>query len=108
MKTTITFDARLQFIEDINVDESGHGHVTGLAPGASWWIPNTSGGIGALRFVCPCGCGSVGCISVYSGQPGHGWLWNQSMTRPTLHPSILMTTPCRWHGYLHYGEFQSL
>ena len=78
-----------------------------LAPGTAMWLSGTDGVTSCLEFVCPCGCGVVGAITVGEGFGGKAWNWDGNRERPTLTPSILKTTPCRWHGFLTSGEFIS-
>jgi hypothetical protein len=60
-----------------------------------------------LSFVCPCGCAMVHQVAIYAeGQPAHGWKWNGNHERPTLSPSIAITTGCHWHGHLVDGAFK--
>jgi hypothetical protein len=78
-----------------------------LAPGTSQWSRGLDGKIASLMFVCPCGCGSVGAVTVREGYGMKQWHWNGDEARPTLTPSILKTSPCRWHGFLTDGAFVS-
>ncbi len=60
-----------------------------------------------IDYCCPCG----GCGNSYlpfsgtelSTEPS--WQFDGDMESPTLQPSILRTTPCKWHGYLTKGNF---
>lgn len=76
-----------------------------LPPGTSQWSCGLDGKIASLMFVCPCGCGSVGAVTVQVGYGSKVWDWNGNEVRPTLTPSILKTSPCGWHGYLTDGVF---
>ena len=76
-----------------------------LAPGTSQWSTGLNGRIAALMFVCPCGCGSVSAVTVREGYGDKHWSWNGDQEKPTLTPSILNTSPCRWHGDLTDGVF---
>ena len=75
-----------------------------LPPGTAEWAVNEQGAPASLIFICPCGCGAICHVPVQPAVP-YGWSWNGSMDRPTLAPSILRTTGCRWHGYLRDGDF---
>ena len=77
-----------------------------LPPGTGHWAKGLNGQIAQLRFTCPCGCGDVISIPVVDGY-GCKWGWNQDTAKPTLTPSILRTTQCRWHGFLTNGIFTS-
>lgn len=84
-------------------------HRKDLPPGTvHWYRTNADGGkcadgeIRVMYFTCPCGCGQVGACPVR----GIGWTWNKSLEKPTLAPSILLPSGCRWHGYLTDGEFR--
>ena len=35
------------------------------------------------------------------------WKWDGNEAKPTLTPSILRKSGCRWHGYLTGGEFRT-
>lgn len=59
-----------------------------------------------LVFICPCGCGAVNPIPVTTEPGGYGWIWDGNETDPTLTPSILRTTGCKWHGHLTKGEWK--
>lgn len=67
-------------------------------------------GPAGLIEICPCGCGATGAIAFdipVPGRSGPKWKWNGSRDKPTLTPSILRTSGCRWHGYLTDGVFRS-
>ena len=86
-------------------DDAGYLTSKDLAPGAGCWVKGTDDQIACLRFVCPCGCGSLGTCPV---RPGYGnalWTWDRNEASPTLTPSILKLSGCRWHGYLTNGVF---
>lgn len=67
---------------------------------------------GAVTFVycCPCGCGvQIGLPIRPETDPAPArpaWLWNGSLSSPTLTPSIRRLDGCRWHGFLTGGEWQ--
>lgn len=73
-------------------------------PGAFWWQgdPPTR-----MSFVCPCGCGSIGGVGVGPAQAPAVWEWNGDMDKPTVRPSILFLSGCKWHGFLTDGVFRS-
>lgn len=61
-----------------------------------------------LAFICPCGCGTVGGVALKVNMADRGgkhpvWSWNQNREKPTLSPSILFTSGCKWHGFLTEG-----
>lgn len=62
-----------------------------------------------IVFCCPCGCGTVvslpiGTNSLDKRKP---WGWNGNKEKPTLTPSILFLSGCKWHGFLTDGVFRS-
>lgn len=67
-------------------------------------------GMRSLIYVCPCGCGSEGALTlrpVREGSDPHpSWEWNGNPDLPSLTPSILRTLGCKWHGYLTDGVFR--
>lgn len=77
-----------------------------LPPGSAEWSRNRQDEVVGLLFVCPCGCGSVGDLSIVSGYGGHVWQMTGTYDSPTLRPSIQKTSPCRWHGWLTDGVFK--
>jgi hypothetical protein len=76
-------------------------YIDNLPAGASCWIGD------ALQFMCPCGCGMVGGLSVaVDGQAGpQRWKISGPREAPTLEPSIQMMGACRWHGHLKEGVY---
>ena len=72
-------------------------------PGDAEWCLNQDGKPSVLMISCPCGCKEVIHVPVAKNHGGHGWEWNDSVEKPTLRPSILRTSGCRWHGYLTKG-----
>jgi hypothetical protein len=75
-----------------------------LPPGSAEWSRNTRDEIVGLRFVCPCGCGSIGDLSIVPGYGGSVWkLANGDYDHPMLEPSVQKTSPCGWHGYVERG-----
>lgn len=79
-----------------------------LPPGAAVWVKRYgSEEIGALDITCPCGCGYVHSITIRpAGTERPSWEWDGNKEKPTLQPSLLMKTPCGWHGYLRAGNFE--
>ncbi|MER8959289.1 DUF6527 family protein [Mesorhizobium sp. M0701] len=60
-----------------------------------------------FHFQCPCGCRSVGGVTVAG--PG-AWTWNGSCDKPTVRASVLLHNPDmspHWHGYLTDGVWES-
>jgi hypothetical protein len=107
----IIFDVRVNSMEgeDIFQDPKDNSLWTKtLAPGMAWWVNGSDDKRSGLRFVCPCGCGSVGFTPIRPGYTGSSWQWDGNEAQPTLTPSIQKLTPCRWHGYLTKGEFKSV
>ena len=100
---------KIQFVDSIFGDETTYAGDESfrkdLPPGSAKWAVY-SGAISTLLFTCPCGCGAVCHVAVRPCMP-NGWDWNGSMELPTLQPSILRTTGCRWHGYLTDGFWTS-
>lgn len=63
-------------------------------------------------YCCPCGCGSIGPLTVGNGfKPPHTsendatWKWNGSLDAPTLEPSVHHRG--HWHGWLREGVWVS-
>ena len=64
------------------------------------------GVVAGSGFRCPCGCGKEGWLPVNGeGSPGPSWEWDGNRERPTLAPSVLQLSGCRWHGWLRNGEW---
>lgn len=65
-------------------------------------------GHAGMIFLCPCGCKSPRSV-VFRGAPNRdgrpSWQWNGNEDKPSLRPSLLATTGCRWHGFLTDGVF---
>lgn len=89
-----------------------------LAAGTCHWEfydPPSNGVVGTLNFVCPCGCGEVDFIFVFTNKqmtpgkppaPDRGWRWDGNKEQPSLMPSIhRLGAACKWHGFLTKGEF---
>lgn len=79
-----------------------------LAPGTAEWSRNDKNEIAGLRFICPCGCGSIGICTIKEGYGRPKWTWNGNELAPTLKPSIQKLDACAtlWHGYLTDGIFK--
>jgi len=91
---------------DGHFDEQGRQDRLDLAPGSANWVNDQSDKVGALLFVCPCGCGKTHAINVSIGpKQEHSWAWNGDTLKPSLTPSIQCLSKCRWHGYLTDGAF---
>ena len=61
-------------------------------------------------FTCP-GCGEDHGVWVNKPNPANQarWTWNQSVTKPTFHPSILVQVPDRrCHSYVTDGNIRFL
>jgi hypothetical protein len=62
-----------------------------------------------IGFMCPCGCGQEGCVTVYSKGQQKSWEWNGNPDKLTLLPSIFRRKDkdwpenCGWHGFLTTG-----
>lgn len=97
-----------------------------IAPGefAYYYRDDGSGPVG-LRYVCPCGCGSLGAIPFrppHASNPpptSDSWTWDGNMEKPTLAPSISHKSGSgkkgetfdlveHWHGHLQEGFFKSV
>ena len=65
-------------------------------------------GICGMNFSCPCGCGNAGMLMFNNYKiEGHPtWDWNGNEDKPTLKPSILRKSECKWHGFLTDGIFK--
>lgn len=76
-------------------------------PGEIAYYVNADKELAGLRFGCPCGCGQTGGVRFLlpNDRARRGWRWNGDKEKPTLKPSIRLTTGCGWHGYLTDGEF---
>lgn len=60
-----------------------------------------------FHFQCPCGCRSVGAVTVAGP---NAWQWNGSRDKPTVRASVLLYDKDRqphWHGYLTDGVWIS-
>jgi len=77
-----------------------------LKPGTFAFLDNQNGERAAIEYVCPCGCGALGALTIRKeGGDSPSWLWCGNEEDPTLTPSILRTAGCKWHGYLTRGCF---
>ncbi|VDS08847.1 hypothetical protein PARHAE_02032 [Paracoccus haematequi] len=76
--------------------------------GSIQFVERADGSVGGLHFVCPCGCGNESYLPLRGTGHSHEWDWDGNWDAPTLTPSIFNTgMPCRWHGWLRAGEWQS-
>lgn len=83
---------------------------TGRVPGSIRVDPPDSDGEQTFWYVCPCGCGGLGPITVGNGfkpkSDGYAtWQWNGSFDKPTLTPSVHHVG--HWHGWLTDGVWKS-
>ena len=78
-------------------------------PGDFWFsIIDSFNKVKHFSFLCPCGCGRVhGCIISLDGH-NSTWKWDGNEEKPTLTPSLLSLSECKWHGYLTNGVFCSI
>lgn len=77
-----------------------------LPPGSAR-LSESASGQPFLTFTCPCGCGMVGCLPLCPMPKEKGWQWDGDRVFPTLTPSILKTSACRWHGLLTKGVWET-
>lgn len=64
----------------------------------------------AMWFFCPCGCAHPSRIRIgkdVKPQEGPSWLWNGSLSEPTLAPSVRQLN-CGWHGWLRSGYWEAV
>lgn len=54
---------------------------------------------------CPCGCGMLMNLPIYSDQKtvNPSWHWDGDREKPTLSPSIRDLAGCKFHGFLQQG-----
>ncbi len=62
--------------------------------------------VAGIGFVCPCGCGKEGWLP-FQPAPSPSWDWDGNKEAPTLTPSVLQRTGCKWHGWLTAGVWKS-
>ena len=82
---------------------------TDQLPGSFWLSDPGDGGVCAMIFFCPCGCGDPVRITVgveHKPITSPAWNWNGSTAEPTLKPSVRRSTDCKWHGWLTDGEWR--
>lgn len=83
-----------------------------INPGQFMYTTTMTSGdnVAGMVFVCPCGCRAVGALQFVGEyqQPGAAWNWNGNIEQPTLHPSVLKKSDCRWHGWLEAGVWKSV
>lgn len=64
----------------------------------------------AMWAICPCGCGARIRLAVgreVKPATSPSWLWNGSLTEPTLSPSV-NRLECGWHGWLRDGYWEAV
>lgn len=63
-----------------------------------------------MMFVCPCGCGERSYLAFDNNeQPHPRWKFSGSRDKPTLSPSVhAIGFPCKWHGWLRVGQWESV
>jgi hypothetical protein len=79
-----------------------------LKPGVMWVISD-EGGVCAVDFLCPCGCGSecyTPVTDATKGQPKteRHWLYSRGLGGVTLSPSIRYTGGCKAHFNITDGK----
>lgn len=100
----------ITFTEDIfygsKVDSNGYHVNETLKPGCSQWAKTEQDQEHSLLFMCPCGCCVLRVVPVLKGLKSKGaWTWDGNAEKPTLMPSIRVTTGCQWHGHLIEGNW---
>ena len=91
--------------DDLNFGDGGPTRAD-LPPGTARWYEDANGR--RLEYICPCGCQGVGSLPVDLGQHlDRRWQWDGNIESPTLSPSILRYSTCKWHGYLIAGEWKN-
>ena len=94
---------KIRFVDDIFSDTAEP--QSGDAKWATEWHEDGSPGqISGIIFCCPCGCGEVSSVPVIGDRK---WNWDGNKETPTLTPSILKMSGCRWHGFLTAGEWRT-
>lgn len=69
-------------------------------PGDFWFMEGDKW----LGFNCPdCGEPAVIPIRLSVEMTRKGWTWDGNREAPTLTPSIMRMSGCRWHGFLQGG-----
>ncbi|ALF02065.1 MULTISPECIES: DUF6527 family protein [Salipiger] len=85
-------------------------HRDTALPGSLWFSEPADGGVSAMWFYCPCGCGDLARITVGQEHKPHmtgpSWNWNGRTDAPTLSPSVHQLN-CGWHGWLRSGYWES-
>lgn len=87
-------------------------YFEGRVPGSFRVTDPDSDGEQTFWYCCPCGCGSLGPLTVGNGfKPAKAgknnatWEWNGSVDKPTLRPSVNHVG--HWHGWLTDGVWRS-
>lgn len=73
------------------------------SPGAFRLEDKIDGTLRGMTIVCPCGCGSPSYLPFLG--PGPLWRFDGNREKPTVNPSVQFRTDCKWHGWLHAGEW---
>lgn len=101
----ITFDESLNNYEELVFSEQGLKTKHTFHAGTSAWVKDAQGKIVIIRFVCPCGCSDVCSVPIDPSFDKQAWNFNGNYVQPTLTPSILRLSGCKWHGFLTNGEW---
>lgn len=104
--TPASFNGPIVDSDLLDYRDGGHMFRPDLPAGSIHFTSDTQGEICAIDFVCPCGCGAVGCLPTRKGFGGSSWSWDGDKEKPTLSPSVLRTAGCKWHGYLKKGIWE--
>lgn len=98
-----SFEVKARRVNDFDVLETEN------VPGTFMFTTRyDADGHAGMIFVCPCGCGELGSLSFLNAKDDHPrWSWNGDEDKPTLKPSIMKTTGCKWHGWLTEGVFHT-
>lgn len=62
-----------------------------------------------FHYICPCGCGQYGCLTMGKGvkpPDSPSWQWDGNMAAPDLQPSLWHKwgpNKDHWHGWLRNG-----
>ena len=77
-------------------------------PGSFSYFVDGTDKIAGLLFLCPCGCGEKGSLDFRANNPDKhpSWMWDGNEDHPTLSPSVLKTSGCKWHGHLVAGVWK--
>ena len=81
----------------------------GRIPGSFRVTEADTDGEQTFWYCCPCGCGSLGPLTVGNGfkpKSTPSWHWSGSTDKPTLKPSVHHVG--HWHGWLTDGVWRSV